>query len=62
MILGPFLWGVRKLVEDLDRLHCFIVRFAQGERHLKQERDRLEGSVQVKLALLGDKEEPADTA
>ena len=42
----------RQLIDDLGRLNNLIVRYAQGERHLKQERDRLEGAVQVKMALL----------
>ena len=49
----------RQLIDDLERLNNLIVRYARGERHLKQERDRLEGAVQVKMALLAV--EPADT-
>ena len=36
----------RQLIEDLDRLVDLIVRYAQGEKHLKYARDRLEGAVQ----------------
>ena len=42
----------RQLIDDLGRLNNLIVRYAQGERHLKQERDMLEGAVQVRMALL----------
>ena len=50
----------RHLIDDLERLNKLIVRYAQGERHLKRDRDRLEGAVQVKMALLAV-EDPADT-
>ena len=50
----------RQLIDDLGRLNNLIVRYAQGERYLKQERDMLEGAVQVRMALLAL--EPADAA
>ena len=46
----------RQLLGDLDRLHDLILRYAAGNRAVKQERDQLEGAVQVKLALLGGME------
>ena len=51
-----------QLIEDLDRLLDLIVRYAQGERNLKQDRDRLERAIQVKMALLAGKKESADAA
>ena len=42
----------QKLIEDMDRLGELIVRVARGEKELTWERDRLEGAVNVKLALL----------
>ena len=47
----------QQLIVDLDHLHGLIIRYAKGERHLKQARDRLEGAVQVKMALLAGNEE-----
>ena len=51
-----------QLIADLEHMHSLIIRYVKGERHLKQARDRLEGAVQVKLALLAGKEEPEDMA
>ena len=51
----------RQLIDDLERLNVLIVRYAQGERHLRQERDRLEGAVLVKMALLTAQEKSPDT-
>ena len=42
----------QQLIQDFDRLHGLILRYARGERSVKQERDKLEGAVQIKLALL----------
>ena len=41
-----------QLLDDLTRLHCLILRYADGDKAVKAERDQLEGAVQVKLALL----------
>ena len=41
----------RQLKEDLERLHSLILRYALGDRGVKQERDELEGAVQIKFAL-----------
>jgi len=49
------------VTDDLELLNVLIVKYAQGERHLRRARDRLEGKTQVKMALLGSEEEPADT-
>ena len=40
-----------QLIRDMDRLHGLIVRVARGDRSAKAERDRLEGVVQIKMAL-----------
>jgi len=41
-----------QLREDLVKLHRLIVRYAEGERSVKQERDQLVGAVDVKLLFL----------
>ena len=40
----------RQLLRDLDRLHRLILRYAAGEEQVRQERDRLEESVQAGFA------------
>ena len=40
-----------QLKADLERLHGLILRYALGDRSVKQERDELEGAVQIKFAL-----------
>ena len=42
----------KQLCNDLDRLHNLILRYAAGDSSVGRERDRLEGAVQVKFALL----------
>ena len=44
---------LHQLIEDMSRLHQLIVRVATGERHLTKERDQLQNTVDVKMALLG---------
>ena len=39
-----------QLLKDLERLHILILQYAAGEHSVKQERDRLEGAIQVKFA------------
>ena len=39
-----------QLLDDLERLHGLILRYASGDRSVRQKRDELEGAVQVKLA------------
>lgn len=41
----------RQLLTDLERLHGLILRYAAGDRSVRQERDELEGALQVKFAL-----------
>ena len=41
----------QQLLEDLERLHALILRCASGDRSAIQERDELEGAVQIKFAL-----------
>ena len=41
----------QQLIVDIDRLHNLILRFAAGHKPVKQERDQLEGAVQIKMAL-----------
>ena len=41
----------RQLLADMDRLHDLILRYAGGDKSVKQERDQLEEAVQVKLAV-----------
>lgn len=40
----------QQLLEDLQRLHALILRYASGDRSVKRERDELEGAIHVKLA------------
>ena len=41
----------QQLLDDLDRLHHLILRYANGDKQVKAERDQLEGAVSVKMAL-----------
>ena len=41
----------RQIIADLERLHRLIVRYARGDYSVKQERDQMEGAVQVKMAV-----------
>jgi hypothetical protein len=34
-----------QLLKDLKKLHKLILRYASGDRSVRQERDRLEGSI-----------------
>lgn len=40
-----------QLLKDLKKLHKLILRYASGDRSVRQERDRLEGSIQIRFAL-----------
>ena len=42
----------RQLVKDMDRYSDLIVRYAAGEREVRDERDRLKESIEVRFALL----------
>ena len=42
-----------QLLADLDRLDVFILRYAAGDRSVKEERDRLTESVEERIAGLG---------
>ena len=42
-----------QLLADIERLHDLILRYAHGDSAVRQERDQLDGAVQIKLALLG---------
>ena len=49
----------QQLIDDMDRLGELIVRVAWGEQELKGERDQLDSTVKVKLALLWGLDNPA---
>ena len=49
----------QQLIDDMDRLGELIVRVAWGEQELKWERDQLDSTVKVKLALLWGLDNPA---
>ena len=40
-----------QLLRDLERLHRLILRYAAGEEQVRQERDRLERSVQARFSV-----------
>ena len=42
----------QQIITDMDHLHDLILRYAAGDMLVKQERDQLEGVVDVKLAVL----------
>jgi len=41
----------KQLLRDIRNLQRLIIRYARGERTVRQARDRLEGAIQVKFAL-----------
>ena len=41
----------QQLLNDLERLHSLILQYASGNQTVKQERDELEGALQIKFAL-----------
>lgn len=41
----------KQLLRDIEKLHHLIVRYARGDRSVRQARDCLEGAIQVKFAL-----------
>jgi hypothetical protein len=41
----------RQLIEDLEKLHVLILRYAEGDRSVREERDWLEGSIQARFAI-----------
>lgn len=52
----------QQLVQDLNRLHDLILRYAAGDRAVRPERDQLDGAVQVKFALLRAARSAFDTS
>ena len=48
----------QRIVRDTYRLDDLILRYASGDASVKQERDRLQGAIEVKLALLRMAESP----
>ena len=49
----------RHVLEDLDLLHDLILRYAAGDRSVKQERDWLEETVWKEMEALGQMESQA---
>ena len=41
----------KQILDDLERLHGLIIQYAEGDRSVKRERDRLEGALQIKFAI-----------
>jgi len=40
-----------QLLADFDELHKLILRYARGEREVKQRMEQMEDAVQIKMAL-----------
>ena len=39
----------RQLLQDMDRLHSLILEYASGDHYVKQEWDRMEGVLRLKM-------------
>ena len=50
--MSPYEKLCQQIVVDAERLNALLIRYSAGERHLKDECDRLEGAIQIKKALL----------
>ena len=40
----------QQLLDDLETLHELILRYAAGDRSVRQRRDELDGAIRIKLA------------